>query len=197
MIYNSYVVDGLIVQVLGWDNGLDDFLLDLLAELLRGDSLSMLSADNNGVDSEWHNSTVIVLVLNGDLGLGIRSEPWQASVTSGGGHGSVQLVGQLESEGEEFWGLIGGIAKHDTLITSSQLLESSFVVKTLCDIWGLLLNGDKDIAGLVVETLCRIIISNVLNGSSDHLLVVKLGLGGNLSEDHYHTSLGGGLACNL
>jgi len=57
------------------------------------------------------------------------------------------------------------------------------VVKTLGDIGGLLLNGDKDVTGLVVETLVRVVVTNLLDGVSDNSLVVETGAGGDLTED--------------
>jgi hypothetical protein len=191
------VVDGLVAEVLGGDDLLDDLLLDLLAELLSGDIGRVLSRDNNGVDALRDNGTVVVLVLNGDLGLGVGSEPGQRTVAASSGHGSVQLVGEEESEGEELGCLVSGITEHDTLVTSTELLESLLVVKTLSDIGRLLLNGDEQVAGLVVKTLGRVIIADVLDGVTDDLLVVELGLGGDLTEDHDHTGLGGSLASNL
>jgi hypothetical protein len=106
-------------------------------------------------------------------------------------------VGELEGQWEELWGLIGGITEHDTLVTGTELLKGGIVVETLSDIWRLLLDGDEDVAGLVVEALGGIIVTNVLDGATDNLLVVELGLGGNLTEDHDHTGLGCGLASNL
>lgn len=39
---SAYVVNGLIIQVLGGDSLLDDLLLDLFSQLLGGDVLAML-----------------------------------------------------------------------------------------------------------------------------------------------------------
>lgn len=61
------------------------------------------------------------------------------------------------------------------------------VVKTLGDIRGLLLDGDEDVAGLVVETLLRRVVTDVLDGLSDDGLVVDESLGSDLSEDHDHS----------
>lgn len=191
------MVNGLLIQVLGRDNSLDDLLLDLLAKLLCGDCLSVLSTDNNSVYSNRHNGTVIMLVLYSDLSLGVRSEPWEAAVATSSRHCSIELVSQLKSEWEQFWGLISGISEHDTLVTSSQLLKCGIVVETLSDIGGLLLDGNKNVASLVVEALCRVIVSNVLDRTSDNLLVVELGLGSDLAENHHHTSLGCSLASDL
>jgi hypothetical protein len=157
----------------------------------------VLSRDDNGVDTLGNNGTVVVLVLNGHLSLSVGSEPGERTVAASSGHGSVKLVGEEESEGEELGCLVSGITEHDTLVTSTELLESLLVVKTLSDIGRLLLNGDEQVAGLVVKTLGGVIIADVLDGITDDLLVVELGLGGDLTEDHDHTSLGGSLASNL
>jgi len=194
---STYVVDSILIEVLGWDDLLDDLLLDLLAQFLSGDGLGVLGRDDDGVDSERDDSSVVMLVLDGDLGLGIGSQPWDAAVTTGSAHLSVKLVCQLKGQWEELWGLIGGITEHDTLVTGTELLKSLVVVKTLSDIGGLLLDGDKDVASLVVEALGRVIVTDVLDGTTDDLLVVDLGLGCDLTENHDHTSLGCGLASNL
>lgn len=191
------MVDGVVIEVLSRDDLLDDLLLDLLSELLGGDLLGVLSGDNDSVDTLGNDSAVIVAVLDGDLGLGVGSEPGERAVTAGSRHGSVKLVGEEESEGEELRGLVSGITEHDTLVTSTELLEGLIVVKTLGDIGRLLLNGDEQVAGLVVETLGRVIIADALDSLTDDLLVVELGLGGNLTENHDHTGLGGSLASNL
>ena len=191
------MVNGTVIKVLGRDGSLDDLLEDLLAELLSCDILAVLGRDDDGVDAERDNGTVVVLVLNGDLSLGIRAEPWEGTVAAGSGHGSVELVGEEEGKGEKLGGLIGGIAEHDTLVTSAEVLEALVEMETLGDIWRLLLNGNEKIASLVVEALGGVVIANALDGLTDDLLVVKLGLGGDLTEDHDHTSLGGGLAGDL
>jgi hypothetical protein len=193
----TYVVDGVVIEVLGGDDLLDDLLLDLLSELLSGDVLGVLGRDDDGVDALGNDGTVVVAVLDGDLGLGVGSEPGERAVAAGGGHGSVKLVGEEESEGEELRGLVGGITEHDTLVTSAELLEGLVVVKTLSDIGRLLLNGDEQVAGLVVKTLGGVIVADALDGLTDDLLVVELGLGADLTEDHDHTGLGGSLTSNL
>lgn len=191
------MVDSVVVEVLLGDDLLDDLLLKLLAELLSGDVGRVLGRDDNGVDALGNNGAVVVLVLNGDLGLGVGPQPREGAVTAGSRHGSVELVGEEEGEGEQLGGLIGGIAEHDTLVTGTKLLEGLIVVETLGDIGGLLLNGDEEVKGLVVETLLGVIVTDVLDGVTDNLLVVELGLGGDFTEDHDHTSLGGSLASNL
>lgn len=191
------MVDGLLIEVLGGDGSLDDLVEDLLAELLGGDVGAVLGRDDDGVDTERDNGTVVMLVLDRDLGLGVGAEPRQGAVTASSRHGGVQLVGELEGEGEQLGGLVGGIAEHDALVTSAEVLEAVVEVEALSDIGGLLLNGDEKVERLVVEALGRVIIADALDGLADDLLVVNLGLGGDLAKDHDHAGLGGRLASDL
>jgi hypothetical protein len=191
------VVLDVVVKVLGGDDLLDDLLLDLLAELLGGDVLAVLSRDNNGVDTEGNDGTVVVSVLNGDLGLGVGSQPRQGAITAGSSHGRVELVREEEGQRQELRGLVGSIAEHDTLVTGTELLESVLVVEALSDVGRLLLDSDQNITGLVIETLVGGVVADVLDGIADDLLVVEVGLGGNLTKDHDHAGLGGSLAGDL
>jgi hypothetical protein len=197
MVLGTYVVDGLFINVLGWDGLKNNLFLDLLSQLLGGDISAVLGRDDNCVNTERNDGAVVMLVFNGDLGLGVWAEPRKSTVSSGSRHGGIQLVRHEEGEGEKFGGLVSGIAKHDTLITSTEVLESLLVVETLGNIWGLLLNGNEEVKCLVVETLGRVIVADVLDGISDNLLVVQLGLGGDLTKYHDHTGLGSSLASNL
>lgn len=191
------MVNSVVVEVLGGDGLLNDVFKNLLAELLGGNVGRVLGRHNHGVHTDGDNGAVVVLVLNSDLGLGIGAQPGERAVTAGSRHGSVELVGELEGEGEELRGLVSGITEHDTLVTSTELLEGLLVMQALGDIGRLLLNGNKQVEGLVVETLLRVVIANISDGVADNLLVVELGLGGDFAKDHDHTSLGGGLASDL
>ena len=191
------VVDGLVVEHLGGDDLLDDLLLDLLAEFLGGDVLAVLGRDNNGVDTEGNDGTVVVSVLNGDLGLGVGSQPRQGAITAGSSHSRVELVREEKGQRQKLRGLIGGITEHDTLVTGTELLESVLVVEALSDVGRLLLDSDENVAGLVVEALVGGVVADVLDGITDDLLVVEVGLGGDLTEDHDHAGLGGSLAGDL
>jgi hypothetical protein len=191
------VVDGLVIEHVRGDDLLDDLLLDLLSELFGGDVLAVLGGDNHGVNAERHNGTAVVGVLDGDLRLGVGPQPGESAVLAGGGHGRVQLVGEEDGKRKELGGLVGGISEHDTLVTGTELLESLLVVQTLGDVGRLLLNGNEDVAGLVVEALVGAVVANVLDRIADNFLVVEVCLGGDLAEDHDHTGLGGRLTGDL
>lgn len=57
------------------------------------------------------------------------------------------------------------------------------MIQTLSDIGRLLFNGNEDIASLVVESLFGRVVSNLLDGVSDNLLVVDVGFRGDFTED--------------
>jgi hypothetical protein len=87
--FETYVVNSLVVEVFGGDGGLDDLLEDLLPQILGADVLGVLGRDDNSVNTLGNDGTVVVLVLNGDLSLGVGAEPREGAVAAGGGHGSV------------------------------------------------------------------------------------------------------------
>jgi hypothetical protein len=128
------VKDGVVVQVLLRNGLLDNLFLDLLAQLLGGDIWAMLGRNDNGVHSQWNDGAAVVLVLNGDLGLGVGPQPGQAPVSSGSRHGGVELVCQHQGKGEELRSLVGGVSEHDTLVAGAEVLEGLVVVETLSNI---------------------------------------------------------------
>jgi len=192
----TYVVDGLLIKEVSGDDLLDDLFANLRAEIFSRDFLSMLSRNDNGIDAEGDGGTAVLLVLNGDLSLGVGTEPGEGTRATSGSHGSIELVGKDNGQGHVLLSLVGGVAEHDTLITSTMILEGT-MVQALSNIGGLLLDRNQDVASLVVETLGRVVVANLLDGVADDLLVVKLGLGRDLAKDHDHAGLGSCLAGNL
>jgi hypothetical protein len=194
--FHAYVIDGPIVKEVLRDNLLDNFLQYLLPELLRRDLLSVLCRNDDRVHAQGDSRAAVLLILNRDLGLRIRAEPRKRAITARGSQRSVEFMCKHDSERHIFGRLVGSIAEHDALIASTEILKRA-VVEALCDIGGLLLDRDEDVARLVVETLGRVVVSDVLDRVADHLLVVELRFGADLAEDHDHAGLRGSLAGNL
>lgn len=190
------MVDGPVVEEVGGNNLLDDFLEDLLSEIFGGNLLGVLGRNNDGVYTERDGGTTFLLVLNGNLSLRIGTEPAKFTRAASSSHGGVELVGEHDGQGHVFLGLVSGITEHDALVTSTVVLKGP-MVQALSNVGGLLLDGYKDVTGFVVETFGRIIISDLLDGLSDNLLVVKLGLGGDFAEHHNHPGFRRSLASNL
>jgi hypothetical protein len=189
------VENGLLVEVLSRNDRLDDVLQQLGSDLFLGDILGVLGGDDDGVHADRDRAAVLELVLAGDLGLAVRSDPRADSVLADLSELSTQRGGELVSQGHEGLSLISGIAEHDALVTGTNLLELGGI-DGLGNVGGLLLNGNNDVASAVVKTLGDIVVSNVLQGLADDLLVVDGGRGGDLAKDHDHAGLGAGLASN-
>ena len=181
------VIDSAVIQEVGGNDLLDDLLLQFLAETLSGDVVAVLGGDDNGVHTQRLDGTVVMGVFNSNLGLGVRTDPCEGSIQTSILHGLVQLVGKQKGQWQELRGLIGGVTKHDTLVTGTELLESLLIVEALGNIGRLLLDSDKHIAGLIVEALIRVIVTDILDGVTNDLLVVEVGLGSDFTEDHNHT----------
>ena len=190
------MIDGAVIKQFGRDDLLHDFLKDFPAEFLSRNRLSVLSRDDDGVDAKRDGSAAILFVLDGDLGLRIGAQPRESARSPRNSHRSVEFVREHDGQGHELLGFVRRIAKHDALVTSTVILERS-VVKTLGNVGRLLLDGDEDVAGLVVEALLRRVVTNLLDRVTDDLLVIDVGLGSDLAEDHDHAGLRCGLASNL
>jgi hypothetical protein len=186
------MVHGPLVKEVCWDHLLHDLLEDRLAQLVGGDLLRMLSGDDDSVHAEGNRSATVLLVLDGDLRFGIGSQPWEGTRSARSGHRRIKLVRKHDGQRHVFLRFIRSIAKHDTLIASADLLQR-VVVQGLSNVGGLLLDGDKDVAGLVVEALGRVVISDLLDCVTNNSLVVNDGLGADLAKDHDHARLRGGL----
>jgi hypothetical protein len=65
-----------------------------------------------------------------------------------------------------------------TLIASTHVVIAPADVHTLSNVGALLLDGDENVASLVIETDGGIGETNPLHGVTDDLLVVQRGLGG-------------------
>jgi hypothetical protein len=109
------VVEGLLIEVLGGDDLVDDLLLKLLLDELVGDILRVLSGDNDGVNTERDHGTVVILVLNGNLSLGVGTEPSALTVLTGLSEALAELGGEDVSQGHHLGSLVGGITEHVTL----------------------------------------------------------------------------------
>jgi len=125
------MVDGVIIQILGGDDFLDDRGHEDLPHVAELDVLVMLDGDDDGVDSLGDAGTVLERVLAGDLGLGVRSEPLAGSVPSELGHFLVKLVGQNDGEGHGLFGLVGSVTEHKSLIAGTSVIFLAVLVDTL------------------------------------------------------------------
>ena len=187
------VVDGLVVDVLRGNDGLDDVLHQVSLDLVVADGLGVLSGDYDGVDALGNGDTVVQLVFDGDLGLAVGADPVADSVLADLGELGAELGGEHVRQRHQRVRLVGGVPEHDPLVACSNVLDLDGV-HGLGDVRRLLLNGDDNVARLVVEPLSRVVIPDLLNRIPNNLLVVHSRSGRDLPEDHHHSCLGAALA---
>ena len=72
--------DGLVIKVLGGDDGLDDVLHEVSVDLVVGDVGGVLGGDEDGVHADGNHGTPVLLVLYGHLRLAVWPQPWHAPV---------------------------------------------------------------------------------------------------------------------
>mmetsp|Transcript_49657 Transcript_49657/g.103295 ORF Transcript_49657/g.103295 Transcript_49657/m.103295 type:complete len:433 (+) Transcript_49657:194-1492(+) len=206
-------------------SSLDDLLLDLLVHLLHSWSrhlgtlvasallcalglggLRMLRRDDHGVDLLGLNGAIRMLqVLDGHLSLAVRAEPPALATLADLRQRLAQARGHGMGQGHAVRGLIAGIAEHDTLIAGADIHVVLAHMHTPSDVGALLVDADQDLAGLVAQALAvhagqvidEAVEANLLHDASHNLVVVQSCARGDLSGDHHHVVLGGGLAGHL
>jgi len=188
------VEDGVFIHILGGDNFLDDVGHENLSHGLELDVLIVLHGDDDRVHALGDAGTVLEGVLARDLGLRVGSEPLAGSVTPEVSHSLVELVSENDGKRHGLLSLVRGITEHQTLVTGASLILITTHVDTLGNIGRLLLEGNEDVAGLVVESLGRVIVADVLDRVTDDLLVVNDSLGSDFTANQDHASLGHRLA---
>ena len=192
----AYMIDSPIVKEVLRDNLLDHLLQYLLSELLRRDLLSVLCRNDDRVHAQGDRRASVLLILDRDLSLRVRAEPRKRAIAAGSSQRGVEFMSKHDSERHIFGRLVCGIAEHDALITGTVVLEGA-VVEPLCDIGGLLLDRDENVARLVIKALGRVVVPDVLDRVADHFLVVELRFRADLAKDHDHACLRGRLAGDL
>ena len=82
----------------------------------------MLRGDQHGVDAKRDHGTVVVLIFDGDLRLTIWQHP-RAGALSDDGQSVTQSVRQYQSQRHQGFVFVGGVTKHDTLVTGTDVFQ--------------------------------------------------------------------------
>jgi hypothetical protein len=190
------VVDGLIVEVLGGHDSLDHLLLEVGRELRLGVGRVVLGGNNDGVHAQGGERAVLVLlVLNSDLRLAVGAEQGQDAFLAHLGELVAEAGRERVGEGHHLLGFVGRVAEHVALVTGADVLGlSGALANSLADLDRLAVELVEHLARLVVEALLHGVETNLLDGIAHDLLVVDLGVGGDLAEHHHEARAGARLA---
>ena len=184
------VIDGVLVEVLGGHHLLHHVLHEVLADLLERHVRRVLHRDDHGVHAQRHARAVADHVLDGHLGLGVRSGPGEHARATQIGDLAVELVREHNGERHALLGLVRGVAEHEALVAGADVLLLLVDVHRLGDVRTLLLDGEQDVARLEVEALVGRVVADLLDRVADHLLVVDARLRRDLAADQDHAGLG-------
>mmetsp|Transcript_9376 Transcript_9376/g.17446 ORF Transcript_9376/g.17446 Transcript_9376/m.17446 type:complete len:278 (-) Transcript_9376:257-1090(-) len=168
--------------------------------------LGMLGGNHHCMDLQGlHRAIFFLAILNCHLSFSIRAQPPQFAVLA---H-ICQLLAQARRhgvrQGHAVFGLITGVAKHDALITCAHIHVVLANMNTTCNVWALLVDADYHLASLVTQTLAvnagqvihKGVKTDLGHNPSNNLLVIKLGLCGDLSHHSNHVVFGCGLTCDF
>ncbi len=190
---------GVLGDVLGGDNGLDDLLHHGLPQLLQGDVGVVLGGHHDGGAGEH---LAVVAVLHGDLALAVGAQPGELPALAHVGELAGQLVGQVDGGGHQHIRLVAGVAEHHALVAGADeigrvgaaLLVLIGLVDAHGDVGGLLVDGGHHRAGAVVEAVGRIGVADALHRAADDGGNIGVVLGGDLAHHGDNTGGGEGLA---
>ena len=120
----------------------------------------VLGRNHDGVDA---NRPVGLVVLDGELGLGVRPEIWHkvvAPVTDIGEHLQCKMR-QVKRKRHVFFGIPAGIAEHHSLVSGALLLRVG-ADHAPVDVGTLLVDGGEDSTGVAVEHVSRLVVADLV-----------------------------------
>ena len=164
--------------------------LDALANLVRGHVLDEVLVRDHDLA---HADRLAVLVLHGDLALGVRAQHLLLAGVAGFGDQPQDLVGIEDRRRHQVRRFVGGVAEHDALVARAFFLVGARLqrIDALRDVGGLRMQQDFDVGGLPVEAF--LLVADILDrGANDAFdLIVGDGFGAaGFAGDHH--LVGGG-----
>src|ERR1035437_5681533 len=170
------VVLGVLVEPLRRQHRLDNVLQNVGVQFLVRHTLRVLAADNNGVDAR---GLAILVVLHRDLALAVGAQVGQLAALADRGQLAEKLVGQRNRSGHQLGGFVGGVAEHHALIAGAA------GVNALRNVAGLLIDGGDDGAGVGVEAVKGVVISDGGDDTADKALEIDVSLGGDFAGNNH------------
>ena len=184
-------------------NRIDDILADILVNLFLRDLLVVLGGDDNRLETD---RLIVLIVLDGNLRLAVCAEIRKRTVLAHLGQPAGQLVCEIDGIRHVFRRLVGGIAEHHALIAGADRLDLRIghlvlsrlkgLVHAHRDIRRLLIQRDKDRAGVRIEAFAGIVIADLPDRIADNLLIIYNSLGRDLAGHQDKTCAGSSLACH-
>merc|ERR1712060_313982 len=131
-----------------------------------------------------HRAVRQLLVHDRDLSLAVGTQPPEGTILANICELLAQLGGNGMRKGQAILGLIRSIAEHNALIAGTHVKIRLADMNATCDVWALLVDAHKDLAGLVTQPLAvhaREIVdvaveADLLHHAAHDLVVVEIRL---------------------
>mmetsp|Transcript_48965 Transcript_48965/g.137069 ORF Transcript_48965/g.137069 Transcript_48965/m.137069 type:complete len:297 (-) Transcript_48965:132-1022(-) len=168
--------------------------------------IRVLRGNDDGVDFlRLYRAVRLHQVLDGDLGLPIRAQPPKLTALAHVCEFLAQARCYGVRQGHAVLRFVARVAEHDALVAGAHVEVLLPDVDSPRNVWALLVDAHQDLARLVAQPLALGagevvdvgVEADFRHDAADHLVVVDLGLGGDLACDHDHVVLRRGLASHL
>ena len=184
----------------------DDFFNEVTLEDLPHFRSVDLSGMHRGNDDRSDAHRLSIDILHRNLGLGIRTKPGVNAVFAKIGQGLTQSVGIRHRSRHQFLGIVGGVTKHDALVSGSLLggilVVGRIRIHALRDVLRLLAKKvhEEEAIGIKLRSIgilgvigVRFVVANLTDSLAGHFFVIELGPGrdftGNGEDIVLHKSL--------
>ena len=174
-----------LIQQMRRNHSLDYVLLNSGAQFVIAHGLGMLCGDYDRIHAKH---LAVRVVLHRDLGLAVGPQKRKRPVFAHRREPLGQLVRQRNGGGHQIRILIHRIAKHHPLVAGAPGVHAH------CDVARLLIDAGDDSAGVGVEAVKSVVVTDGGDGAADHGLEIDIGFGSDFSGDDYEAGGGEGFA---
>jgi hypothetical protein len=145
----------------------------------------VLRGDDDGINTDW---LAVRIIFDGDLGFAVGPQVWAEAIFSYFGETLGKFVSKRDRGGHEIGVLVNGEAEHHTLIAGAARVDAH------SNVAGLLVDARDHSAGVAVEAIERVVVTNRLNDAADQGLEVYVSFGSDFSGDDDEASSSESLA---
>ena len=179
------VVLAVFIEQVRRNHCLNHVLQNAGAKLVVADGLGVLRGDHHGVHAK---NFAVGVVFHRDLGFAVGAKEGKCSVLAHQREPLRQLVRERDGCRHQLFVLVHRVPEHHSLVAGAPGIDAHG------DVAGLLVDAGDHSAGVGVEAVEGVVVSDGGDGAANHGLKIDVGLGGDFSRDDDEAGSGQGLA---